>query len=54
MNSLIQDFETGVAGVYNKAEYLPQRRVMMQWYSDALAALEIGDSPPLIPAEIRS
>ena len=50
----LSHFETGVAGVYNKAEYLPQRRVMMQWYSDALAALENGDSPPLIPAEIRS
>lgn len=32
--------EKGVAGVYNKAEYLPQRREMMQWYSDYLDTLE--------------
>lgn len=30
----------GVAGVYNKAKYLEQRRVMMQWYADHLDALE--------------
>ena len=31
----------GVAGVYNKARYLEQRAVMMQWYADHLDALEI-------------
>lgn len=31
--------EEGVAGVYNKAIYLEQRRVMMQWYADHLDSL---------------
>lgn len=34
--------ESGTAGVYNKAEYLRQRRQMMQWYSDYLDALKDG------------
>lgn len=34
--------EGGVAGVYNKAEYLNQRRTMMQWYADYLEALRTG------------
>ena len=33
----------GIAGVYNKAVYLPQRRVMMQWYADHLDALVSGN-----------
>jgi integrase len=33
----------GVAGVYNKAMYLDQRRVMMQWYADYLDRLA-GDN----------
>ena len=28
--------EAGVAGVYNQAIYLEQRREMMQWYADYL------------------
>lgn len=35
--------EQGVAGVYNKAIYLDQRRVMMQWYADHLDQLEKGN-----------
>ena len=35
--------EGGVAGVYNKAIYLEQRRQMMQWYADHLDALERGN-----------
>lgn len=31
--------EQGVAGVYNKAIYLEQRRHMMQWYADLLGSL---------------
>ncbi|WP_342632142.1 phage integrase central domain-containing protein [Marinobacter alkaliphilus] len=34
--------EGGVSGVYNKAEYLRQRRQMMQWYADYLHALADG------------
>ncbi|MHA7809682.1 MAG: tyrosine-type recombinase/integrase [Marinobacter adhaerens] len=34
--------EGGVSGVYNKAEYLSQRREMMQWYADFLDALKVG------------
>lgn len=33
----------GVAGVYNKAVYLEQRRVMMQWYADHLDKLVKGN-----------
>ena len=36
--------ESGTAGVYNKAAYLEQRRVMTQWYADYLDALEVGMS----------
>ncbi|SDG85117.1 Integrase [Pseudomonas flavescens] len=35
--------KAGVAGVYNKAKYLEQRRIMMQWYADHLDALERGN-----------
>lgn len=35
--------EGGVAGVYNKAIYLDQRRQMMQWYADHLEKLEQGN-----------
>jgi integrase len=37
----------GVAGVYNKAQYLEQRRVMMQWYVDYLDALAAGTAKQL-------
>jgi integrase len=33
----------GVAGVYNKAQYLTQRREMMQWYADHLDKLATGN-----------
>ncbi|MFC0708095.1 tyrosine-type recombinase/integrase [Azorhizophilus paspali] len=33
----------GVAGVYNKAQYLTQRREMMQWYADHLDTLAAGN-----------
>ncbi len=33
----------GVAGVYNKAKYLEQRRKMMQWYADHLDQLQAGN-----------
>jgi len=35
--------EDGVAGVYNKAVYLEQRKVMIQWYADYLDELEKGN-----------
>lgn len=34
--------ETGIAGDYNHAIYLAQRRLMMQWYADYLDALKVG------------
>ncbi|WP_418648331.1 tyrosine-type recombinase/integrase [Thauera butanivorans] len=37
--------EKGTAGDYNHAIYLPQRRVMMQWYADYLDALKTGLTP---------
>ena len=33
----------GVAGVYNKAQYIEQRRHMMQWYADYLDSLQHGN-----------
>jgi len=42
--------EGGVAGVYNQAQYLEQRRTMMQWYADYLDALEYNTQPPVDPA----
>ncbi|MCD1628512.1 tyrosine-type recombinase/integrase [Marinobacter shengliensis] len=41
--------EDGMAGVYNKAQYLEQRRTMMQWYADYLDALRDGTSKPADP-----
>lgn len=38
--------EAGVAGIYNKAQYLSQRQAMMQWYGDYLDCLEKGMTPP--------
>lgn len=32
----------GVAGVYNKAKYMPQRKAMMQWYANYLDGLAGG------------
>jgi integrase len=32
--------EDGIAGIYNKARYIPQRAVMMQWYSLASGSRE--------------
>lgn len=37
--------ETGVSGIYNQAQYLPQRRAMMQWYADYLDGLAEGMTP---------
>ncbi|MWJ26720.1 tyrosine-type recombinase/integrase [Halomonas sp. ZH2S] len=34
--------EPGMSGVYNKAQYIEGRQVMMQWYCDYLDALECG------------
>lgn len=34
--------DTTVRGVYNRTLYLPQRRIMMQWYSDCLDAMRDG------------
>lgn len=33
----------GVRGIYNKAQYLEQRSLMMQWYADHLDTLEAGN-----------
>jgi integrase len=44
--------EGGVSGVYNKANYLAQRRDMMQWYADYLGSMETDSPPPLNPNRI--
>lgn len=38
----LSHLEGGVAGDYNHATYLPQRKAMMQWYADYLDALKKG------------
>ncbi|UVE16811.1 tyrosine-type recombinase/integrase [Pseudomonas sp. LS44] len=35
--------EEGIAGIYNKAQYLEQRTTMMQWYADHLDKLAAGN-----------
>jgi integrase len=35
--------EEGISGVYNKAQYLEQRVVMMQWYADRLEQMAAGN-----------
>lgn len=39
--------EEGVSGIYNKAQYFEQRKVMMQWYADYLDALASGNATNL-------
>ena len=43
-----------VRAVYNHAQYLPVRRVMMQWYADYLDALRDGQSVPLVDKSLKS
>ena len=40
VESQLAHVEGGVAGIYNQAQYLTQRREMMQWYADYLDALK--------------
>jgi hypothetical protein len=42
VESQLAHVEGGIAGEYNQALYLTQRRIMMQWYADYLDALRIG------------
>ena len=37
--------EVGTSGIYNKAQYIPQRSAMMQWYADYLDCLADGMTP---------
>lgn len=46
---LAHEEENKVRGAYNRAKYLKGRRMMMQWWSDYLDAMERGGSPPDIP-----
>lgn len=39
--------QNGVRGVYNKAEYLAQRREMLQWWVDPVDA-QIGDGRKVV------
>jgi len=38
-----------VRAAYNHAQYLPERRKMMQWWADYLDAVEKGKAPPPTP-----
>jgi len=44
----LSHMEEGVAGDYNHAMYLPQRKAMMQWYADYLDALKDGLATNLV------
>lgn len=39
----LSHIKEGVAGIYNKAQYLTQRAAMMQWYADHLDTLAKGN-----------
>ena len=43
-----------VRAVYNHAQYLPIRRVMMQWYADYLDALSDGRPAPPVDKNLKS
>ncbi|WDY57183.1 tyrosine-type recombinase/integrase [Pseudomonas sp. PSKL.D1] len=42
VESQLAHVEGGIAGEYNQALYMTQRRIMMQWYADYLDALREG------------
>ena len=42
VESQLAHVEGGIAGEYNQALYMTQRRIMMQWYADYLDALRDG------------
>lgn len=41
-----------VRGAYNRAEYLPERKVMMQWWADHLDGLTDGEKPITLGAKV--
>ncbi|WP_237673486.1 tyrosine-type recombinase/integrase [Vreelandella profundi] len=43
-----------VRAAYNHADYLKERREMLQWYSDYIEALMQGAAAPLVPARMRA
>lgn len=49
---LAHDEENKIRGAYNAAEYLPERRAMLQWYADYIDAIKAGDN--VIPMPSRA
>jgi integrase len=43
---LAHEEENKVRGAYNAAEYLAERREMLQWYADYLDAIRVGKPAP--------
>jgi len=43
-----------VRAAYNHADYLKERREMLQWYSDYIDALMQGAAVPQVPARMRA
>lgn len=39
---------------YNRAMYAPERRLMMQWYADALDAVKAGRDITPVPENIKN
>jgi integrase len=46
--------EPGVAGVYNKAQHLPERRKMMQAWADYLDTLKANTDSKIVPFKQRA
>lgn len=46
VESQLAHIDTTVRGVYNRSLYLPQRKIMMQWWSDTLDALQNNKKVP--------
>ena len=43
-----------VRAAYNHADYLKERREMLQWYSDYIDAIKQGADAPLVPERMRA
>lgn len=54
VESQLAHIDTTVRGVYNRSLYLPQRKIMMQWWSDTLDALQNNKKVPKKPKNLLS
>lgn len=45
--------KNSIRGTYNHAQYLDERRKMMQWYADCMDSLALDESIPALPTQIN-